>query len=186
MPVNDIMQDTENRMKKAVEALDRELTSIRTGRASAGLVEHIRVDYYGSQTPLRDIAQIATPDPRLIAIKPYDPSSVGNIVKAIQASDIGLAPSADGGLVRLSVPPLSTERREQLSTHVKHLAEEAKIAIRNIRRDANKTIDSEEKASRITEDEAYKAKDDILELTHKFEKQADEHVTRKIQEIMTV
>jgi len=186
MPVKEILHDAEERMQKAVEAFDRELRSIRTGRASAGLVEHLRVDYYGTATPLRDIAQIATPDPRLIAIKPYDPSSVGAIVKAIQASDLGLSPSADGGLVRMSVPPLSTERREQLSSRVKQLAEEAKIAVRNIRRDANKTIESEEKDGDITEDEAYKAKDDVLELTHKYEKQIDGHVTRKIEDIMTV
>jgi len=186
MPVKEIMHDAEERMQKAVEAFDRELRSIRTGRASAGLVEHLRVDYYGTATPLRDIAQIATPDPRLIAIKPYDPSSVGAIVKAIQASDLGLSPSADGGLVRMSVPPLSTERREQLSSRVKQLAEESKIAVRNIRRDANKTIESEEKDGGVTEDEAYKAKEDVLELTHKYEEQIDGHVTRKIEDIMTV
>lgn len=186
MPVNDIMHDAEHRMEKALEAFDRELRSIRTGRASAGLVENIRVEYYGTHTPLRDIAQIASPDPRLIAIKPYDPSSVGAIVKAIQASDIGLTPSADAGTVRLSVPPLSTERREQLSGHVKHLAEEAKIAIRNVRRDANKTVEAEEKDGEVTEDESYKAKDDILELTHKHEKQVDGHIKSKIDDIMTV
>ena len=186
MPVKDIMFDAEQRMKKAVEALDRELRVVRTGRASAGLVENIRVEYYGTQTPLRDIAQIATPDPRLIAIKPYDPSSLGDIVKAIQASDLGLTPSADGGLVRLSVPPLSTERREQLSGHVKQLAEESKIAVRNVRRDANKTIETEQKDGGITEDEAYKAKDSVLELTHNYENQIDGHVSRKIEDIMTV
>lgn len=186
MPVNDILHDAEHRMEKAVEALDRELHGIRTGRASAGLVENIRIEYYGTHTPLRDIAQIATPDPRLIAIKPYDPSSVGAIVKAIQASDLGLTPSADAGLVRLAVPPLSTERREQLSGHAKQLAEESKIAIRNVRRDANKTVEAEQKDGDLTEDESYKTKDDVLELTHKYEKQVDEHIKSKIADIMTV
>jgi len=186
MPAKQILHDAEQRMQKAVETLDRELRLIRTGRASAGLVEHIKVEYYGTQTPLRDIAQIGVPDPRLIVIKPYDPSSTKDIVKAIQASDLGLTPSADSALVRLSVPPLSTERREQLSQHVKHLAEETKIAIRNVRRDDNKTIETEQKAGTITEDESFKAKDEMLNLTHKYEQSVDEHVTRKVEEIMTV
>ncbi|MHC4714344.1 MAG: ribosome recycling factor [Planctomycetota bacterium] len=186
MPVKEVLHDAQSRMEKAVEALDRELRLIRTGRASPGLVEHIKVEYYGTQTQLRDIAQIGVPDPRLIVIKPYDPSSIKDIVKALQTSDLGLSPSADSSIVRLSVPPLSTERREQLSQHVKHLAEETKIAIRNVRRDCNKNIDTEQKAGGIAEDEAYKGKDEILDLTHKYEKNVDEHTARKVEEIMTV
>ncbi len=186
MPVDDILLDAEDRMEKAVEVFVRELRGIRTGRASAALVDSIRVEYYGTQTPLRDIAQIGTPDPRLIVIKPFDPTSIKDIVKALQTSDIGITPQADSKLIRLQVPPLSGERRTQLSHHVKSLAEETKVAIRNIRRDANKVAETEEKDSVITEDESYKAKDQILELTHKYEKSVDEHVEKKVQEIMTV
>ena len=186
MPVDDILFDAEERMEKAVEVLSREFRTIRTGRASAGLVDHIRVEYYGTVTPLRDMAQIGTPDPRLIVIKPYDAGSIKDIIKAIQSSDIGITPSSDSKVVRLTVPPLSTERRTQLSHHVKSLAEEAKIAVRNVRRDANKALETEEKDSIVTEDEAFKAKEDVLELTHKYEKQIDEHVSKKIEEIMTV
>lgn len=186
MPVDEILFDAEERMEKAVDVFVKELRTIRTGRASAGLIEHVKVEYYGTHTPLKDIAQIGTPDARMIVVKPFDPTSVPDIVKAIQASDLGLTPSADSKLVRLSVPPLSTERRQQLSGHVKTLAEETKVAVRNIRRDANKHAESEQKASTITEDESYKVKDDVLDLTHKYEKSIDEHVTKKIDEIMTV
>jgi len=186
MPLKQLLSETESRMDKTVEALDRELRSIRTGRASAGLVEHLKIEYYGTQTPLRDIAQIGTPDPRMILIKPYDPSSIKDIVKAIQASDLGLTPSADSAVVRLSVPPLSTERRQQISQHVKQLAEEAKIAVRNVRRDINKTLETQQKDGEITEDLAFKAKDEVLELTHKHEKMIDDHLTKKIEDIMTV
>lgn len=186
MPVKKILHDAEERMSKAAEALSRELRTIRTGRASAGLVENMKVEYYGTQTPLKDVAQIGTPDPRLIVIKPYDPSAVKDVVKAVQASDLGLTPSADGGVVRLSIPPLSTERREQLSHHVKKLAEETKIAVRNIRRDGNKHAESEKKASELTEDDVYRIKDDLTELAHKYEKSVDEHVDKKVEEIMTI
>ncbi len=186
MPVDDILFDAEDRMEKAAEVLARELRTIRTGRASASLVDHIRVDYYGTQTPLKDMAQVGTPDPKLIVIKPFDPSCIKDIVKAIQASDLGITPSADSKLVRLSVPPLSGERREQISHHVKNLAEETKVALRNVRRDANKQLETEQKDSVITEDAAFKGKDEILELIHKYEKLVDDHVAKKVEEIMTV
>jgi len=186
MPVDDILLDAEERMEKAVEVFARELRSVRTGRASSAIVENVKVEYYGTLTPLRDIAQIGTPDPRLVVIKPYDASSIKDIVKAIQASDVGITPQADAKLIRLAVPPLSTERRTQLSHHVKDLAEETKVAIRNVRRDANKVAETEEKDSVITEDDSYRAKEQILELTHKYEKDVDEHVEKKVQEIMTV
>ncbi len=186
MPADDILFDAEERMEKAVDVLTKEFRTIRTGRASAGLVEHIKVEYYGTQTPLRDIAQIGTPDPRMIVIKPYDPTAIKEIIKAIQASDLGITPSSDAKLVRLTIPPLSGERRTQLSHHVKSLAEETKVAVRNVRRDANKALETEEKDSTITEDESFKAKEEILELTHKYEKAVDDHVAKKIEEIMTV
>ena len=186
MPVKEIVSDCTNRMEKAVESLDRELRSIRTGRASAGLVEHLKVEYYGTQAMLRDIAQIGTPDPRMIIIKPYDPSAIKDIIKALQASDLGLNPATDSAVIRLSVPPLSTERRQQLSQHVKQLGEEAKIAVRNVRRDANKAIEAQQKAGGVTEDESYKGKDEVLELTHKNEKLIDDHLAIKIDDVMTV
>jgi ribosome recycling factor len=186
MPVDDILFDAEERMEKAIEVFTRELRTIRTGRASASLVEHIKVDYYGAQTQLRDIAQIGTPDPRLIVIKPFDPSSIKDIVKAIQSSELGITPQTDAKLVRLAVPPLSTERRQQLSHHVKQLAEETKVAVRNVRRDANKQVETEEKDSFVTEDEAFKTKEEIQELTRKYEATVDDHVKKKVEEIMTV
>lgn len=186
MPVEDILFDAEERMEKAIEVLNREFRVIRTGRASAGLVDHIRVEYYGTETPLRDIAQIGTPDPRLIVIKPFDPTAIKDIIKALQTSDIGITPNADSKVIRLAVPPLSTERRQQLSHHAKSLAEETKVSIRNVRRDANKTVETEEKEGVITEDDSFKAKDEMLELTHKYEKVVDEHLAKKIEEIMAV
>jgi ribosome recycling factor len=186
MPVEDILFDAEERMEKAVEVLVKELRTIRTGRASSSLVEFIKVDYYGTPTPLRDIAQIGTPDPKLIVIKPFDPSAIKEIMKAIQASELGITPQSDAKLVRLTIPPLSTERRQQLSHHVKHLAEETKIAVRNVRRDANKQTETEEKDSVVTEDDAFKAKEEINELTKKYEKDIDDHVAKKVEEIMTV
>lgn len=186
MPVDDILFDAEERMEKAVDVFSKELRTLRTGRASAALVDHIKVEYYGTQTPLRDIAQIGTPDPRLIVIKPFDPSAIKEIVKAIQASELGITPNADAKLVRLSVPPLSTERRQQLSHHVKKLAEDTKIAIRNVRRDANKQLETEEKDSLITEDDSKRGKDETQELTKKYEQAIDDHSAKKIEEIMTV
>jgi len=186
MPVDDILFDAEERMEKAVEVLVGQLRTIRTGRASAGLVDHIKVEYYGTQTLLRDIAQIATPDPKLIVIKPFDPSSIKDIVRAIQASDLGITPTADSKVIRLAVPPLSTERRQQLSAHVKALAEETKVAVRNVRRDANKQAETEQKDSVITEDDAFKCKEETQELTKKYEKSVDDHVAKKTEEIMTI
>jgi len=186
MPVDDILLDAEERMDKAVEVFKDNLRGIRTGTASAGLVENVRVEYYGSPTPLKQLAQIAVPDPSMIVIKPYDPSSAGEIEKAIQTSDIGINPQSDGKVVRLSIPPLSEERRLQLAGRVRNLAEEARVAIRNVRRDANKHLDREEKESLISEDECHRAQDDVQELTGQYESQVNETMEKKSVDIMRV
>jgi ribosome recycling factor len=186
MPADEILFEAEEKMEKAVDHLHDEFKGVRTGRASAGLVEHLRVSYYGAQTPLNQMAQITTPDAQLIVIKPYDPSSVKEIEKAILASEIGITPAVDRNVIRLAVPPLSGERRKQLAHQVKDMAEEAKIAIRNIRRDANKHVDREEDKSVLTEDDAKKAKEDIQELTDQYEEKVEELLKKKTAEIMEI
>ena len=186
MPADEILFEAEEKMEKAADHLHDEFKAVRTGRASAGVVEHLRVSYYGAQTPLNQMAQITTPDAQLIVIKPYDPSSVKEIEKAILASEIGITPAVDRTVIRLAVPPLSGERRKQLAHQVKDMAEEAKIAIRNIRRDANKHVDHEEDKSILTEDEAKKTKEDIQELTDKYEEKVEELLKKKTAEIMEV
>jgi ribosome recycling factor len=186
MPVDEILFDAESRMDKAVTVFQDNLKGIRTGTASSGLVESIRVDYYGSPTPLRQLSQIAVPDPSSIVIKPYDPSSIEDIERAIQTSDIGINPQNDGKVIRLAIPPLSEERRTQMATRVKNLAEEARIAIRNIRRDANKALDKEEKAGDISEDACRRAKDQVQKLTDQYENKVDELLEKKTEDIMRV
>jgi ribosome recycling factor len=184
--VDDILLEAEDKMQKAVEHLRGNLRTVRTGRASAGLVEHLKVDYYGSPTELRQLASITVPDPLMIVIKPYDPGSVGDISKGILASDLGVTPAVDGKVIRLTIPALSEERRQQLVTQVKEQGEETKIALRNIRRDAIKHIDAEEKEKNVGEDDAHKARDDATELVHTYEKQVDDAVKHKTDEIMEV
>ena len=186
MAVDDILLDAEERMEKAVQVFTDSLRGIRTGTASAGLVESIRVDYYGSPTPLRQLAQIAVPDPQLIVIKPYDPSCMAEVEKAIQSSDIGINPQADGKVIRLSVPGLSQERREQLGARVKAMAEDARVAVRNIRRDANRHLDRERKDSTISEDDCRRAKDDVQELTDEYEKKVNEILEKKTKDVLQV
>jgi ribosome recycling factor len=173
-------------MEKAAQVFGTNLRGIRTGMASAGLVENIRVDYYGSPTPLRQLAQIAIPDPQLIVIKPYDPTSLAAIEKAIQTSDIGIHPQNDGKVLRLSVPGLSQERRQQLVARVKAMAEEARVAIRNIRRDANRDLDKEEKDSAISEDDRDRAKEDVQELTNQYEGKVEDLLHKKTKDILEV
>jgi ribosome recycling factor len=186
VPIDDILLETEDKMQKTVGHLREQYRTVRTGRASAGLVEHIKVNYYGSPTPLRQLATITVPDALLIVIKPYDPGSVGDIAKGLQASDLGITPAVDGRLIRLQVPPLSEERRKQLVQQVKDMAEEAKISLRNIRREAIKAIDTEEKDKLLSEDDARKARDDATDLVHRCEKDADEALKHKTAEILEV
>lgn len=184
MPTQQIVSQHENAMKKAIDFLQAELRSVRTGRASAGLVENLSVDYYGSPTPLKQMATIATPEADMVIIKPFDPVALKEIEKAIKNSELSLAPIVDGKVVRLSVPPLSTERRSQLTQQVKQLGEKAKVSIRNIRRDANKQLDDEQKSKIITEDDRDKGKKDIDNLTKKHTEKIDAAVKAKSDEIM--
>jgi len=186
VPVDDILLEAEDKMQKGAEHLRHNLRTVRTGRASAGLVEHLKVDYYGSPTELRQLASITVPDPLMLVIKPYDPGSVNDIAKSIQASDLGITPAVDGKIIRLAIPALSEERRQQLVQQVKEQGEETKIALRNVRRDAIKHIDAEEKDKNIGEDDAHKARDHATELVHTYEKQVDDAVKHKTDEIMEV
>ena len=186
MPYDDIYLDASERMDKAVGHLREQFRTVRSSRATPGLVENVRVEYYGTQTPLRQLATIAIPDPQLIVIKPYDPSSVDAVNRAVLTSELGLTPSVDGKIIRLTVPPLSEERRKKLAAQLHDMAEEAKVAIRNIRRDANKEADAERKGGAMPEDDAFRLKDDIQELTTDHEKAIDEALAHKTDEIMEV
>ena len=183
MAMDDILLEAEEHMASAIDYLQKEFRGIRTGRASAGLVDHIKVDYYGSPTDLRQLATIATPDANLIVIKPFDPGSIKDIDRAIQASELGITPQSDGKVIRLAVPPLSGERRQQLSVQVRKMSEGARVAIRNARRDGNKEVDGQEKASELTEDEARKGKDEIQKLTDQYEEKVDLMLQQKTREI---
>lgn len=182
--IDDIMLEAEEKMEKTVEALRRELLTIRTGRASPALVENLRVDYYGSIMPLNQLATIAAPEPRLIAIRPWDAGSLTAIEKAIQKSDLGLTPHNDGKMIRLPIPTLSDERRHELGKVVSRRVEEGRVAIRNIRRDALKEIGDLLKDKEISEDDQFKAKDDLQELTDTYIKKIDHVGEQKQAEIM--
>jgi ribosome recycling factor len=184
MDYDTIVLETEERMEKALDVLKEKLRGMRTGRASPGLVENIRVEYYGSPTPLKQIANISAPEADMIVIKPFDPSVLGDIDKAIQKSDIGIHPSSDGKLLRLKVPPLSQERRAQLASLAKNTSEETRIALRNIRRDANKHADGIAKT--MSEDDLKKLKDEIQNLLKSFEEKVDQNLEAKTKELTTI
>ncbi len=184
MPTRAIIKEHELSMKKAVEFLDNEYKSLRTGRASTGLIDNLRVLYYGNMTPLNQMATITAPDAGSLVIKPFDPASVKDIVKAIKASDLGLTPMAEGQIIRLPVPPLSGERRKHIASQVKQMAEQARIALRNIRRDANKQLDDEEKNKAISEDQRDSAKKEVDELTKKYTSEVDEHCKKKTDDVL--
>jgi ribosome recycling factor len=184
MLVKEILTDAESKMKKTLEVLHNELKTLRTARASTALVENIKVDYYGTPTPLKSLAALSAPQPDLIVIKPFDPASVKDIEKAIKTSDLSLAPIVDAKLIRLSIPPLTEERRKQLVGQVKQIGEQAKIGLRNIRRDANKHLETEEKSKLITEDDLKKGNKQIDDITKKYTDGIDAAVKHKSDEIM--
>lgn len=184
MDQDEILMDAEERMEKAVDILSGQLKGIRTGRANAGLVDSLRVDYYGSPTPLKQLANISVPEPQQIVIRPFDSGALSDIAKAIQTSELGLSPNVDNRLIRLNIPALSTERRRQLTGRVKELAEEARISIRNIRRDANKHADSSEKDKVLSEDDCKRCKDEIQELTKKYEGKVNSMADAREKDIM--
>ena len=186
MPYDDIVLEAEDKMEKALAVLGDELKGVRTGRASAALVDGIKVDYYGAPTPLKSLASITVPEPRLIMVKPFDAGAIEGIVKALQKSDIGLTPQSDGKIVRLAVPPLSEERRKQMAKHVKEQGEKAKVSIRNIRRDANQTSDAEEKGGKMSEDELKRTKEEVDRLTKEYEGKVQDAVDKKTKEVMEV
>jgi ribosome recycling factor len=183
MAKEETLLDVEHKMESAVEYLRIEFRGVRTGQASVGLVDHLKVDYYGSPTDLRQLATISTPDASMIIIKPFDPASLKEIEKAIQTSELGIMPNVDGKIIRLTVPPLSGERRDQLGAQVKKMAEGARVAIRNARRDGNKETDKQQKASDLTEDDAKRQKDQIQDLTKEYEKKVDQLLADKAKEI---
>jgi ribosome recycling factor len=184
--IDDVMDDVRQRMAKSVEVLQEDLMTIRTGRASPALVEKLPVEYYGTLTPLIQMASIAVPEPRLLVIKPWDPSALGAIERAIQKSDLGLTPMNDGKLIRLSIPRLTEERRRELVKMVARRIEEARVAIRNLRRDALKDLQDFEKEKMISEDDFYRGKDEVQELTDEFIGKIDEIGKRKEEEVMEV
>ncbi len=186
MEADEILMTTEERMEGAVSHLGSELSGIRSGRASPALVDKLSVDAYGAQAPLGQLGQIGCPEPRQILIKPYDPSIIKDIERAIQASDLGLNPSSDGKVIRLTLPPLSEERRKQLVKVVKDNGEKTNISIRNVRRDANKEADAAKNDKTLTEDDLKRIKDDIQDLTKKFEGKVSELVAKKTDELMEV
>ena len=186
MSVNDIKTDAQARMAKSIEALRHTLTKMRTGRASAALVEHLKVNYYGSDMPLSQVASIAVTDARTLTITPWEKTMVAPVEKAIYASDLGLTPNTAGTVIRINLPALTEERRKELSKHVHSEGEDSKVAIRNIRRDANQQVKELLKDKQITEDDERRSEDEIQKLTDKAIKDVDEVVKAKEQELMAV
>jgi ribosome recycling factor len=184
MAVKQIISENESKMTKAIEVLHDQLKTLRTGSASTGLVENIKVDYYGSATPLKQLATLATPQSDMIIIKPFDPACLKEIEKAIKNSDLSIAPIVDGRFIRLSIPPLSEERRKQLAAQAKQTGEQTKVSIRNVRRDAIKHLEQQQKDKLITEDELETGKKQIDDITKKYTDKVDEMVKHKSDEIM--
>ena len=180
------LSDLKDNMQKTIEATQRSFNTLRTGRASAALLDRISVEYYGAETPLKSLANITTPDSSTIMIQPFDKGSVNDIARAISMSDLGLTPNTDGTLVRLNIPPLTKERRKELVKTASKLAEEGKVAIRNIRRDAIDSVRKQEKASDISEDESRDLQDQVQKATDEFTKKIDELLKVKEKDIMTV
>jgi ribosome recycling factor len=184
MPTNDLISECREKMTKATDVFHDELKGVRTGRASTGLVENLRVEYYGTPTPLKQMATLAAPQPDMVVIKPFDPSSVKDIEKAIKASDLSIAPIIDGQLIRLNVPALSEERRIQLVQSAKQMGEQTKVSIRNIRRDVIKQLEKEQKDKLITEDDLANGKKQADEITKEYTDKVDAMVQAKSDEIM--
>jgi ribosome recycling factor len=184
--VKDVMKDTEDHMKGAIEATKREFQAVRTGRANPNLLDRVLVDYYGTATPLNQMASVSSPDARVLVVQPWDKSALSAIEKALQKADLGLNPVNDGSLIRLPIPQLTEERRKELVKVIKKEAEEKRIVIRNLRRDANDKMKALEKADSISEDEAKKGLDDIQKLTDRYIIEIDKLLEQKEKEIMEV
>lgn len=184
--ISDLKKNTESRMSKSVDSLTESLQSIRAGRANTSLLDRIYVDYYGQQSPLNQVASLSAPEARLLAIQPWDAALIPEIEKAIQKSDLGITPSNDGKIIRLVIPQLTEERRKDLTKLVGKYAEEAKVSIRNIRRDAMEDIKKAEKAKEISEDDRKTYEEDIQKLTDKYIKDVDGVAAEKEKELMEI
>jgi ribosome recycling factor len=184
--IDELLDEIKQRMQKSVDVLHDDLMSIRTGRASPALVEKLAVEYYGTLTPLNQMATIAVPEPRLLVIRPWDPSALPSIERAILKSDLGLTPMNDGKLIRLNIPRLTEERRRELVKVVAKRVEEARVSVRNLRRDALQDLKDFEKEKMISEDDMFRGKDEVQELTDKFIAKIDEIGKRKEEEIMEI
>jgi ribosome recycling factor len=181
-----MVKDIEARMQKSVTALKEELTRIRTGRANASLLDHVRVDYYGSEVPINQVANLSVPEPRSIVIAPWEKSMLSTIEKAILASDLGLTPSNDGSIIRLTLPELTEERRKEFVRQVKQIGEKARVAVRNIRRDANEEVKKQVRDEGLPEDESKRRQEKIQQLTDQYIAEIEHVLARKEQEILTV
>lgn len=184
--IDELMADAKRRMEGAVESLVGEFNAVRTGRASTALLDRIQVDYYGSRTPLRQLANLATPDPRTISITVYDKSAVNAVVRAIQESDLALTPNSDGNIVRLSIPVLTQERRKELVRLVRSMAEDARIAVRNVRRDVIQDLKEMKKEGMVSEDDERRYEDEVQKLTNAYIEQLNERLAHKEEEILEV
>jgi ribosome recycling factor len=182
--LSETYEETRDRMAKSIESLQKEMKRVRTGRASLSLLDGVRVDYYGTLTPLNQMASLSVPESRLIVIQPWDVSVIKAIEKGILKSDLGLTPSSDGKLVRIAIPPLTEERRKELVKVVNKICEEYKVAVRNIRRDANEMVKELKKEGEISEDEAFKAQDEIQKITDEYVGKVDEVYAAKEKEIL--
>ena len=184
--LNDVYADSRDRMKKVIENLEREFKRVRTGRASVALLDGIRVDYYGTPTPLNQISTLTVPEPRSITIQPWDATVIGDVEKAILKSELGLTPMNDGKMVRINIPPLTEERRRDLVKVIRKMAEESKVALRNIRRDSNEMLKDLKKDKAISEDEQFRGQDEVQKITDEFIKQAEAVYAGKEKEILEV
>ena len=184
MNTDQILKDCKDRMEKALDVLRNELKGLRTGRASPALLDALRVEYYGSPTPIKQLASVSAPEPQQLLIKPFDAAALKDIEKAIRSSDLGLAPDNDGKVIRLKIPAMSGDQRTKMAKKVKELAENAKVSCRNVRRDSNKHVETEEKAKTMSEDDAKKAKDKVQDVLKQYEAKADEVAAAKSKEIM--
>jgi len=184
--MKEIISEAEERMKKAVEALQHEFNTLRTGRASAALFDKIRVEYYGTPTPLNQVATISVPEARLVVIQPWDKSTIGDIEKAIQKSELSMNPNNDGKVIRISIPPLTEERRKEFVKIAKNMAEQNRVSLRNTRRDANDELKKAEKDGTISEDDLKRAEDDVQKLTDSYVAQVNEQLEEKEKEILDI
>ena len=182
----DILKDSKDKLDKAIAGLKHELSRMRTGRASTSLVDHLKVDYYGTTTPLSQMAQISIPDPKTVQIASWDQSAIPLIEKAIIAANIGLTPNVDGKLIRLNVPPLTEDRRKDIAKTVKKIAEDTKVAVRNVRRDANEAVKAQEKGKVLSEDQSKKLQEQVQKLTDTSVTEVDTITDAKIKDVMTV